>query len=93
MIGATERALHHYGSGINAIPVLSAYRGSPDNIYLLQVGIGAITGVLTSILSKKRGVKETKVGRGGGAVNHYGSGIIAIVLSAYREYLSPSGWN
>src|SRR5258708_2134176 len=32
-----ERQLHHYGSGINAIPVLAAYREHPDDFYLLRV--------------------------------------------------------
>ena len=44
-----ERQLHHYGSGINAIPVLSAYRESPDDFYLLRVGYGGTMGALTNI--------------------------------------------
>ena len=33
-----ERQLHHYGSGLNAIPVLAEYREHPDDFYLLRVG-------------------------------------------------------
>src|SRR5262249_10830643 len=29
--GTIERQIHHYGSGINAIPVLRQYREHPDN--------------------------------------------------------------
>jgi hypothetical protein len=44
-----ERQLHHYGSGLNAIPVLSEYRDHPDDFYLLQVGYGGTMGALTDI--------------------------------------------
>src|SRR5512146_609708 len=39
-----ERQLHHYGSGLNAIPVLTAYRDHPDDLYLLRVGYGGLMG-------------------------------------------------
>jgi hypothetical protein len=44
-----ERQLHHYGSGINAIPVLSEYRDHPEDLYLLRVGYGGTMGALTNI--------------------------------------------
>jgi hypothetical protein len=44
-----ERQLHHYGSGINAIPLLSAYREHPDDLYLLRVGYGGTMGELSNI--------------------------------------------
>ena len=44
-----ERQLHHYGSGINAIPLLAEYREHPDDIYLLRVGYGGTMGALTDI--------------------------------------------
>ncbi len=44
-----ERQLHHYGSGLNAIPVLSEYRDHPDDFYLLRVGYAGDMGVLTDI--------------------------------------------
>ncbi len=44
-----ERQLHHYGSGINAIPVLSEYRSHPQDLYLLRVGYGGTMGAITNI--------------------------------------------
>ncbi len=44
-----ERVLHHYDSGLNALPLMHAYNINPDDIYLLEVGIGSITGPLTNI--------------------------------------------
>jgi hypothetical protein len=44
-----ERQLHHYGSGLNAIPVLSDYRAHPQDDYLLRVGYGGTMGALTNI--------------------------------------------
>ena len=47
--GTTERQLHHYGSGLNAIPVLSAFRDKPNDIYLLRVGYAGAMGGLSNI--------------------------------------------
>ena len=44
-----ERQLHHYGSGLNAIPVLAEYREHPGDFYLLRVGYGGTMGALTDI--------------------------------------------
>jgi hypothetical protein len=44
-----ERQIHHYGSGINAIPVLAAYREHPDDYYLLRVGYGGTMGAISGI--------------------------------------------
>jgi len=44
-----ERQLHHYGSGINAIPALASYRENPEDFYLLRVGYGGTMGALTNI--------------------------------------------
>lgn len=44
-----ERQLHHYGSGLNAIPVLSAYREAPDDFHLLRVGYAGAMGALVNI--------------------------------------------
>jgi len=44
-----ERQLHHYGSGINAIPVLDAYRRDPGDLYLLRVGYGGTMGAISGI--------------------------------------------
>ncbi|KAK5117865.1 hypothetical protein LTR85_008639 [Meristemomyces frigidus] len=49
-----ERQIHHYGSGLNALPMLSNYRsssdpGSSDAIYDLRVGYGGNQGPLSNI--------------------------------------------
>lgn len=44
-----ERQLHHYGSGINAIPVLSEYRSHPEDLYLLRVGYAGTMGAIADI--------------------------------------------
>ena len=44
-----ERQLHHYGSGLNAIPLLAEYREHPEDFYLLRVGYGGTLGALTDI--------------------------------------------
>ena len=44
-----ERQLHHYGSGLNAIPVLAHYRENPEDEYLLRVGYGGTMGALSNI--------------------------------------------
>ncbi|HEY6339153.1 MAG TPA: DUF5695 domain-containing protein [Candidatus Sulfotelmatobacter sp.] len=44
-----ERQLHHYGSALNAIPLLAEYRDHPDDFYLLRVGYGGTMGALTDI--------------------------------------------
>jgi uncharacterized protein DUF5695 len=44
-----ERQLHHYGSGLNAIPVLAHYREHPNDEYLLRVGYAGAMGALSNI--------------------------------------------
>lgn len=44
-----ERQLHHYGSGLNAIPMLTEYRDHPDDFYLLRAGYGGAMGALSNI--------------------------------------------
>jgi hypothetical protein len=44
-----ERQLHHYGSSLNAIPLLAEYRDHPDDTYLLRVGYAGTMGALTDI--------------------------------------------
>jgi hypothetical protein len=44
-----ERQLHHYGSGLNAIPLLAEYRLHPDDLYLLRAGYGGVMGPLANI--------------------------------------------
>ncbi|PKK37279.1 hypothetical protein BWI96_08010 [Siphonobacter sp. SORGH_AS_0500] len=48
-LSRVERQIHHYGSGLNAIPVLMAYRDQPDDFYLLRVGYGGLMGAIANI--------------------------------------------
>ena len=43
-----ERMIHHYGSELNAIPVLTEYRRKGDT-YLLRVGYGGVLGGISNI--------------------------------------------
>ena len=47
-----ERQLHHYGSGLNAIPLLAEYRAHPTDLYLLRAGYGGVMGPLANIDEK-----------------------------------------
>ncbi|KAL4798538.1 hypothetical protein BDV19DRAFT_386423 [Aspergillus venezuelensis] len=44
-----ERQIHHYGSGLNALPLLSHFRDNPHDTHLLQVGYGGMNGPLSNI--------------------------------------------
>lgn len=44
-----ERQLHHYGSGLNALVALSAFRSNPSDNYLLRIGYGGMNGPLSNI--------------------------------------------
>ena len=44
-----ERQIHHYGSALNAIPVLKAYQNNPDDLYLLRIGYGGRLGAIANI--------------------------------------------
>jgi hypothetical protein len=44
-----ERQIHHYGSGLNALPVLSHFRSNPTDTYLLRISYGGMNGPLTNI--------------------------------------------
>jgi hypothetical protein len=41
--------LHHYGSSLNALPLLAQFRQTPSDTYLLRVAYGGITGPLSNI--------------------------------------------
>lgn len=44
-----ERMIHHYGSALNAIPVLEEYRKHPDDFYLLRAGYAGLMGSISNI--------------------------------------------
>lgn len=55
----TERAIHHYGAPLNAIPLLEAFRANPDDIFLLHIGLGGVIGSLVNIAA---GTGESSMG-------------------------------
>ncbi|KAF7329849.1 hypothetical protein MKEN_00248300 [Mycena kentingensis (nom. inval.)] len=44
-----ERQIHHYGSGLNALPLLSAFQTAPTDYYLLRVGYAGSSAPLSNI--------------------------------------------
>ncbi|KAJ8701864.1 hypothetical protein PTI98_000615 [Pleurotus ostreatus] len=44
-----ERQIHHYGSGLNALPLITAFESAPTDYYLLRVGYGGLSGPLSNI--------------------------------------------
>ncbi|RYP75617.1 hypothetical protein DL771_002317 [Monosporascus sp. 5C6A] len=44
-----ERQIHHYGSGLNSLVALAAYRENPLDSYLMRVGYGGTSGPLSNI--------------------------------------------
>ncbi len=50
-LSRVERQLHHYGSALNAIPVLDAYSDTPDDLYLLRVGYAGMLGGIANVTS------------------------------------------
>ncbi|KAL4884204.1 hypothetical protein BJY04DRAFT_215635 [Aspergillus karnatakaensis] len=49
MLKLIERQIHHYGSGLNALVMLSAFRDDPSDSYLLRVGYAGTSGPLANI--------------------------------------------
>lgn len=48
-LSRVERQIHHYGSALNAIPVLEQFKKTPDDFYLLKVGYGGLLGGISNI--------------------------------------------
>lgn len=44
-----ERMIHHYGSELNAIPLLEYYKLHPSDLYTLRVGYGGVLGGIANI--------------------------------------------
>ncbi|KAJ7083400.1 hypothetical protein B0H15DRAFT_424667 [Mycena belliarum] len=44
-----ERQIHHYGSGLNALPLISAFESSPTDYFLLRVGYAGLSGPMSNI--------------------------------------------
>jgi hypothetical protein len=44
-----ERQIHHYGSALNALPLISAFEAAPTDYHLLRIGYGGLSGPLSNI--------------------------------------------
>jgi hypothetical protein len=44
-----ERQIHHYGSGLNALPLLTEFMANPTEYHLLRVGYAGISGAMSNI--------------------------------------------
>ena len=47
--GCDDRGQMHYRSGLNMIPLLEWYRAHPDDLFVLEVAMGAISGQMANI--------------------------------------------
>jgi hypothetical protein len=93
-----ERQIHHYGSSLNAIPVLTQYRKTPDDLYLLKVGYGGLLGGISNITQDGFGPaafhsfpSTLKID---GISGDYGSGFYgyAVNTASYITYDKDLGW-
>lgn len=93
-----ERMIHHYGSALNAIPVLSNYRKNPDDFYLLRTGYGGLLGSISNITQD--GFAPTAFHsypstlKNDGITGDYGSGFFgyAVNTSSYLLKHKEFGW-
>lgn len=44
-----ERQIHHYGSALNALPLLYSFLDNPSNYFYLRLGYAGISGALSSV--------------------------------------------
>ncbi|MFO7755986.1 MAG: DUF5695 domain-containing protein [Bacteroidales bacterium] len=93
-----ERQLHHYGSALNAIPVLSEYRDNPGDFYLLRVGHAGMMGALANITPEGFGPAAFHAYPSTLRIDHlsgdYGSGFFgyAVNSSSYLYNHDEYGW-
>ncbi|MDX9930338.1 MAG: DUF5695 domain-containing protein [Bacteroidales bacterium] len=93
-----ERQLHHYGSPLNAIPVLTEYRDNPDDFYLLRVGHAGMMGALSNITREGFGPSAFHAYPSTLRIDHitgdYGPGFFgyAVNSSSYLYRHDEFGW-
>ncbi len=93
-----ERMIHHYGSALNAIPVLYQYRENPSDFYLLRVGYGGLLGAISNITQDGfapcafHSFPQTLANDG--ISGDYGTGFFgyAVNTSAYLVHSDDFGW-
>jgi hypothetical protein len=93
-----ERQLHHYGSALNAIPVLAEYRERPDDLYLLRVGYGGLLGSIANVTQEGFGPSAfhayPSTLRIDGLSGDYGPGFFghAVTTGVYLARHPELGW-
>lgn len=93
-----ERMIHHYGSGLNAIPVLMDYRKNPNDLYLLRAGYGGLLGTLSNITEDGFAPAAfhayPSTLKNDGITGDYGSGFFgyAVNTAAYLVQHPEFGW-
>lgn len=93
-----ERMIHHYGSALNAIPVLMDYRQNPDDFYLLRTGYGGLLGGISNITEDGFAPAAfhafPSTLKNDGITGDYGSGFFgyAINTSSYLMKHKEFGW-
>lgn len=93
-----ERMIHHYGSELNAIPVLAEYRRRPEELYLLRVGYGGLLGGISNITEEGfapcafHSFPSTL--KNDALSGDYGSGFYgyAVNTATYLTYSKELGW-
>ncbi|KAH8124776.1 hypothetical protein LI328DRAFT_167164 [Trichoderma asperelloides] len=91
-----ERQIHHNGSALNALVLLSAFRSNPSDIYLLRAVYGGISGPLSSIH------QDDYVGASfhswpdtlqwDGITGDYGAGFLGMVLGIGAYVVEDPTW-
>jgi hypothetical protein len=90
--------IHHYGSALNAIPVLNQYREYPSDFYLLRVGFGGVMGAISNITQD--GFAPTAFHsfpstlKNDGISGDYGTGFLGYALNTatYLVHNDELGW-
>lgn len=97
-IARVERQIHHYGSALNAIPVLKAYRDQPSDLHLLRVGYGGLLGGIANVTEDGFGPcafhSYPSTLANDALSGDYGSGFLGYALntSAYLTHHEAFGW-
>lgn len=93
-----ERQLHHYGSGLNATPLLTEYRDHPEDLYLLRVGYSGLLGAIANVTEDGFGPSGfhayPSTLRIDGYSGDYGPGFFghAINTATYMVHDAELGW-
>jgi len=93
-----ERMIHHYGSALNAIPLLMDYRKNPGDFYLLRAGYGGLLGAISNITPEGFAPAAfhayPSTLKNDGITGDYGSGFFgyAVNTSSYLLQHPEFGW-